>query len=298
MAGWDVVGLGENSVDEICVVPFPHSGPLKAAMSSHRLSCGGQVATALCACAAMGLRANYLGVFGDDDNGRRVRVELERRGVGVGDAVTRRVSNRYAVILVDERTGDRSVFWERPRELALRRDEIRGQAVTDARVLHVDATDEAAAVEAARIAREAGLTVTCDVDRVTGRTEELLAWVTVPILAEGVPEALAGEADTDRALRRIRRPHHRLLAVTLGSRGSMLLDGDQLHYAPACSVEVTDTTGAGDVFRGAFIHALLAGHGPAQVLRFANAAAAISCTRSGAIDSVPTRAEVEPLLQT
>ena len=88
-----------------------------------------------------------------------------------------------------------------------------------------------------------------------------------------------------------------LLCVTLGARGSMLLDGNQLYRVPAPSVRVVDATGAGDVFRGAFISALLRGDSPVDILRFANAAAALSCTREGALDSVPTRREVEEFLK-
>ena len=67
----------------------------------------------------------------------------------------------------------------------------------------------------------------------------------------------------------------------------MLLAGDRLHHVPALSVDVVDTTGAGDVFRGAFIHALLQSQSPADILKFACAAAAVSCTREGAMTSVP-----------
>jgi sugar/nucleoside kinase (ribokinase family) len=63
-------------------------------------------------------------------------------------------------------------------------------------------------------------------------------------------------------------------------------------------VNVVDTTGAGDVFRGAYITALLEGLRPEALLRFATAAAAISCTRVGAVAGVPTRAEIEGMLET
>jgi sugar/nucleoside kinase (ribokinase family) len=72
----------------------------------------------------------------------------------------------------------------------------------------------------------------------------------------------------------------------------MLLEGDRLHHVLGLPVEVVDTTGAGDVFRGAFIAALLRGDSPAGILRFANAAAALSCTRLGAIDGIPAMEEV------
>ena len=66
-----------------------------------------------------------------------------------------------------------------------------------------------------------------------------------------------------------------------------------LHHVPAFPVEAVDTTGAGDVFRGAFIYAMLQGHQPADVLRYANAAAGLSCTRLGAMNGVPTMEEVQ-----
>jgi sugar/nucleoside kinase (ribokinase family) len=118
----------------------------------------------------------------------------------------------------------------------------------------------------------------------------------VPILAESMPSAVTGEADLERALRALRCPEHRMICVTLGARGAMMLVGDRIHRAPAFDVTVVDSTGAGDVFRGAFIAAMLRSDQPDQILRFANAAAAIACTREGALDGVPTLDDVHSLL--
>jgi sugar/nucleoside kinase (ribokinase family) len=76
----------------------------------------------------------------------------------------------------------------------------------------------------------------------------------------------------------------------------MLLEGDRLHHVPAFAVDAVDTTGAGDIFRAAFIHALLHGRQPIEILKFATAAAAMSCTREGALTSVPELEEVQRLL--
>jgi sugar/nucleoside kinase (ribokinase family) len=62
-------------------------------------------------------------------------------------------------------------------------------------------------------------------------------------------------------------------------------------------VDAVDTTGSGDVFRGAFIAGLLQGRATADLLRYANAAAAVSCTKAGALDGVPTVHELQKLLQ-
>ena len=165
--------------------------------------------------------------------------------------------------------------------------------VAQSRLIHVDDVDEDAAICAASIGRSAGIPVTSDIERVTERTEELVAAVTIPIFAEHVIEALTGERDFERGLRKVRAQYgHDLICVTLGARGAMLLEDDRLHHAPGLPVEVVDTTGAGDVFRGAFIFAFLRGDAPADVLRFANTAAALSCTRLGAIDGMPAMEEV------
>ena len=295
----DVLGLGENSIDDVYRLPL-HPRLLseaKVRISSHRRLPGGQVATTLTACAALGLTAGYLGAFGDDDGGREVRQELTDRGVDVRDAPTRHAPNRHAVILVDERTGERMVLWQRDAALGLRPDEIRPETIGRARLLHLDATDEEMSIHAARLGRAAGIPVTSDIDRITDRTPDLVRAVTIPIFAEGIAAALAGDADDLEALRSLRREHEGWLCVTRGARGALLLDGDRLHEAPAFEVDIVDTTGAGDVFRAGFIYALLRGDPAADVLRFANAAAAVSCTREGAIASVPTLAEVEMLLR-
>ena len=77
----------------------------------------------------------------------------------------------------------------------------------------------------------------------------------------------------------------------------MIVDGGRLHYSPAFAVDAVDTTGAGDVFRGAFIDGLLKGDTPPAVLRFANAAAAVSCTRRGAMNAVPTLPDVNKMME-
>jgi sugar/nucleoside kinase (ribokinase family) len=278
----DVVGVGENSIDVVYQMPG----------AARRVSPGGQLATTLCTCAAMGLRVAYLGTFGDDGNGTLIRRELEARGVDVTGARTRRAPNRYAVILVDAR-GERTVFWHRDASLRLEPGDIPRDVIAGARLVHVDNVDEEAAIRAARFARDAGRHVTTDIDRVTPRTGELVGSATVPILAEHVPRALTGESDPEHGLRALRRRHDGMLCVTLGARGAMLLYGQRLYQIGAYPIQAVDTTGAGDVFRGAFIHALLRGDSPERILRFANAAAALSCTREGAIGGVPTQMDVD-----
>jgi len=253
------------------------------------------VATTLATCASLGLRAAYVGAFGSDPDGMALRRALEQRGVDTSFSVERRGRGRSALIVVDEQSGDRTVLWERDAGLDLRDGEIPAEIIAAARALHVDDTDCATTIAAARIARHAGVPVTSDFDQMNGATTELLAAVSVPVLAESMPAALTGETDPERALRALQRPEHQMICVTLGARGAMMLVGDRIYQAPAFDVTVVDSTGAGDVFRGAFIAAMLRGDAPDQILRFANAAAALACTREGALDSVPSLEDVSAL---
>jgi sugar/nucleoside kinase (ribokinase family) len=243
----------------------------------------------------MGLRAKYIGASGTDDNGRRVRAELTRRGIDMVDAVIRDVTNQFAVIMVDEHAGERIVLWDRAEGLLLRPRELPPEVLAAARVVHVDDVDQEASIMAAEIARGAGRIVTSDIDRITPRTEALVSAVTIPIFAEHVPAALTGEGDVERALRKLRGLNDGLMCVTLGPRGAVGLDGDDFYHEPAFTVDAVDTTGAGDVFRGALISALLKGESSRDAMRFANAAAAISCTRLGAINGVPSYDEAAAL---
>ena len=279
-----IVGFGENSIDHVYRVPLypqPGASSSKVAIEKHVVRPGGQVATTLAACARFGLATRYIGAFGNDDHGSLIRQALEQRGIDVRSALVKPGPNRYAVIVLDAAHGERVVLWERDPRLAIAPEEVRADWLDGASLLHVDATDEAAATRLAQMARERGLPVTCDVDRVTPHTSALLDAVSTPILAEHVPFEITNEADPERALRALRRLHPGRLVVTLGARGSAMLDADRFVHVPAVPVQVVDSTGAGDVFRAAFIYALGRGDDPEEILRFANAAAAVSCTRGG-----------------
>lgn len=296
----DVIGLGASSVDYVHVLPAaPGAGSANAKLriSSHFVSCGGQVANTMAACAAFGLRARFLGPMGNDANGRRLRDELAARGVDVSAAIVREAANQFAVILVDERNGDRIVLWDRDPRLLIRGDALDPALFAGARVLHVDDVDEEGSIAAARLARAEGLMVTSDLDRATENTPILVESVTIPIFAEHVPGALTGEADIERALRTLRRPHHTLLCATLGTDGAIALIDDRIVRSPAFKIDAVDTTGAGDVFRAGLIYGMLGGWAIEESLRFANAAAAVSCTRLGAMSAVPALGEVSDLIQ-
>jgi sugar/nucleoside kinase (ribokinase family) len=299
----DVVGVGANSVDFVCRLPlYPEpSGPhAKLGIRSYDRSPGGQTATVLSACASLGLRTSYVGTVARDEGGTMILEALRERGVDTARAILRPGANPFAVILVADdaaRHGERIVLWKRPDAMALTPADLPADLVAGARFLFADDVDMDAAIAAGKQAIAAGVPVTTDIEAVKPRTGELLDAVTVPIFAEEVPRAMTGETDPEKALRALRNRHGGLLCVTLGWKGAAALEGDRYVYQPGFVVDVADTTGAGDIFRAGFIYATLRGDSTADVLRFACAAAAVSCTRRGAINSVPSIGDVNALIE-
>jgi sugar/nucleoside kinase (ribokinase family) len=293
----DLIGVGTNSVDDVIQLAGDMASVLassKARVVSRHLIMGGQSATVAASSATLGLRTGYIGAFGSDANGALARQALIARHVDLSHAVFADAPNRGAVILVDAE-GRRTVLWYRSERLMVRPDVLTPESLA-ARVIHVDDDDLQLALAAVRAARARGAIITSDIEHAVDRVEELITSVTYPIFEQHLPTVLTGERDAERALRKLRRLNSGTMVITLGDQGAVALEGDQFHAAPAFKVKVTDATGAGDVFRAGFIYGRLQGWGVPETLRFANATAAVSCTRLGAIPSVPTLDEVRALM--
>ena len=297
MASFDIVGVGTNSVDDVVRLTALLSDACsagKARIAGRHTFAGGQTATVAGACAALGLKAAYIGAFGSDARGDFARHALASMGVATQHSVTSQSPNRSAVIVVDA-AGHRLVLWERSERLTVPDAALTSEALA-ARIVHVDDDDLDLALRAARAARRAGCVVTSDLEHADERVGELISGVTYPILEQHLLSHLTGERDAERALRKLRRLNSGMIVATLGSAGSAALDGDRFYAEPAFDVPVADSTGAGDVFRAAFIYGLLQEWPAPRLLRFANAAGAVCCTQLGALASVPSLAEVERLL--
>jgi sugar/nucleoside kinase (ribokinase family) len=204
------------------------------------------------------------------------------------------------VILVDARTGDRTVLWNRHDGLEIPPHEVSREAVTSGRILLVDGQDMAAATQAARYAREAGIPTVVDVEEASPGIGDLLRQIDVIIAAEDLPAALTGSQDAAAALEGMAREFGAsLVCVTLGGLGSLAWHNGRYIRTPGFRVDCVDSTGAGDVFRGAFIAACLeAPDGQVEdALEFANAAAALSCRGLGARTAIPSPSDVHSFRQ-
>ena len=295
-----MLGIGLNATDTLLIVPEfpPYAG--KVPFKRELLSPGGQVATAIVTCARLGLRTKYCGTIGDDLRGQIQRESLEGTGVDTSGLIVRsNCPNQTAYILIDERSGERTVLWQRAPCLRLEASEIEEDDIINARMLHIDGFDIEAASLGAKLARRHGVPVSLDVDSIYEGFGEVLKSVDYLIAGSNWPAKWTGESDPFRALEQLQREYgFTVAAMTLGDHGALALQNGSWFYSPAFHVTCQDTTGAGDVFHGAFCYAILSGRPMDQVLEFSNAAAALNCTAIGARGHIPVLDEIESLIAT
>lgn len=298
MPRFDVTGVGLNATDTLILLPkFPaYAG--KVPFTQELLSPGGQVASAMVACARLGLRVKYIGTVGDDDRGRVQMESLRTSGINLDDVQVRRnCPNQTAYILIDQATGERTVLWSRPECLRLDESEIRPEMISESRMLHIDGHDTPAVARAARIARERGIPVTVDVDTIYHGFDRVLPFVDYLIASSEFPGQWTSERDPFKALEMIQTEYGmRVAAMTLGAHGALARTGNRFVYSPAFVVNCTDTTGAGDVFHGAFCYAVLQGHSIQEALDLSNAMAALNCTAIGARGGIRTLEDAKALM--
>jgi sugar/nucleoside kinase (ribokinase family) len=294
----DLVGVGLNATDTLIpLATYPERGS-KVEYSNVTILPGGQAATTVVACQTWGLSTRYVGKLGDDDAARLHRREFARAGVDAKLITVTNAASPQSLILVDG-GGERTVLCRRDERLLLQPADLERAWIVNARVLHVDGFETAAATLAAGWARAAGIPVVADLDELYPGVDELIENIDYLIVSRDFPTRLTGERSLEQALRRIKdRYGCAVTAATLGMDGVLAWDGSRFHLRPAYRVPVTDTTGAGDIFHAGFIYGLLQHWPLARQLDFACAAAALNCTAAGARGGIRSVEAVEALMAT
>ena len=311
---FDYIGLGFVSNDHLAVLPFiPMDTKVK--MLEHRILGGGPAGNSTAGAAALGLRAAFVGTVGDDADGRMILDTFARQGVDTSMTKVRPgATSAIAYLWIEASTGNRSCAWTREGLTELSADEITpavAAAIRGAKVLHLDGHNAAGAIAAAKVARDAGVTVMYDAGTIRDGMDELLPLADLLVCSgEFAVSVAAGkdklittgyaEDEVEAAVRTLYdRYRPKVCGATMGVRGSMCFDGANLVKCPAFKVEkVVDTTGCGDLFHTGFAVRWLETHDLFDCQRFGAAVSAIKCRGlSGRPPSAPTRDEVEAFLR-
>ncbi len=305
-----IVVVGSLNMDFVVSVRhLPASG--ETILGNHfKMLPGGKGANQACAAgrlAGPNTRVRMIGRVGHDVFGDNLKASLSAAGVDVSFVhASRSEPTGVALIAVDPH-GQNSIIVASGANMNLPVADVEAmrQVFRGARIALFQLETPLDTVAAAlRIAREEGLLTILDPAPAQPLSNELLELVDVLTPNEGEALGILGQPvrrlDIDAAAQiasalRARGPH--TVLIKLGDQGCLADDGQRAEHHPAFRVEAVDATAAGDTFNAGIAIGLAESKSLPDAIRFANAAAGISVTRSGAQASAPSRAEVDLFLQ-
>ena len=291
--------MGQACVDYVGRVPVYPVEDSKMELEGLFISCGGPAATALVTLARLGVPTSFLGSISDDPFGVQIADSLEEERVNISFLkITPGHSSQFAFIAVTMGEGKRTIFWNRSSAPELTPKEVSLDRFPGARILHLDGLMLDAGKEAAEQAKKRGMTVVMDAGTLREGTLGLLSQVDILIVSEPFADALVGaEAPRQRSLEGLRELGPRQVVITLGAKGSVGLDRNGFVRQHAFPVVSMDTTGAGDVYHGAYTYGLFQRWNMAECMAFASAAAALKCMNGGGWRGIPDIKAIDGLMK-
>ena len=295
---YDVVGLGQCCVDYLALVEQYPDINEKREVNSLTIQGGGPVATAMVTLSRLGASTSFIGKISDDYFGTLIQDSLTGEHVNIDHIVVEKGGrSQVSFIVIEKETGKRTIFWSRPTVTPLSPDEINKDIIRNASVLHLDELMIEGSLEAARCAKDAGVTVVVDAGSLREGSLELIKMADYFITSEDFAKQYYKSYDPKAAAMELLKLGSEVVVVTLGDKGSITVSKESYFYQPAFKIKAVDTTGCGDVFHGAFIFGLIQRWDLKETIRFASATAALKCRNIGGRTSIPDLREVEEFLE-
>jgi sulfofructose kinase len=294
-----VIGLGQACVDYLGTLPSYPREDDKVELADLQMQCGGPASTALVTLSRLGIPTSFLGSISNDSSGLRIIENLKKENVDVSRLkVTPGHTSQFAFIAITGQMGKRTIFWHRGSVPHLRPKDVDIGFFSKAKILHLDGLMIEASMEAAKQAKALGMTVVLDAGTMREGSKKLVALVDILIASETFATPLVGiKATNETALRALHGLGPEKVIITLGQKGSIALNDKGIFRQPAFQVKAKDTTGAGDVYHGAYIYGLLQGWDMPRCMRFASATAAVKCKKTGAQNGIPDLKTVHEFLK-
>ena len=261
------------------------------------ISGGGCAANAAVAVARLGGTARLSARVGEDMVGEMIVGDLEAEGVDC--SLVRHIPggrSSFSAVFIDA-AGDRQIVNFRDNEMSFDADWLERADLGSFDAALADTRWPRGGAAMLRAARARGVPGVLDGEAPIAEAAESLGLAShIAFSAQGLRDYHGGD-DLMAALRRIQAQTGAWVCVTDGAEGVTWLENGQPRHMAAFRVDVVDTLGAGDVWHGAFALSLGEGHKEVEAIRFANAVAAIKCTRFGGRAGIPTREEAERFLR-
>ena len=269
----DIVGIGCAVFDFMLLLEKWPEEDAKIGSLESKIQCGGPCAVAMIAASKLGMSSAYVGKVGDDLFGMTIKERLEHYGVDTSAlTVVPGGSSRRCVVLSNQANASRTCIGGGggdDHQTRLMPEEIDPEMIQNAKIVHVDGSNPEAALQAAKLAHQFGIPVCFDAEGVWPGIEELLQLVDFLIPSEKFAYRMAGVEDEEFAAWYLYRKFHpKVLVVTQGSRGGILITEDKMTRYPAYAVDAKDRSEAGRFCRQCNqVHAFRCFRGSTQACR-------------------------------
>ena len=293
---FDVIAIGGVAWDYIGIVNnYPGPGE-KAEISFLEQQGGGQAGTAIVTAARLGGTCAVTGVTGDDETGEKIRQSFVEEGVDVSRLFMDKGATSHTAFCFTH-GGERTIFYNRGNKRLLSEKDVDRDFIKNCSCLLTDVHHSRASLEAVRIARKENIPVVTDIERYSPENDEIFSLATHNILPVKYLFTFTGEKTLQKAVTLWQKKFpSSVLVVTLGEEGSLACDGSKVIRQKAYSVSpVVDTTGAGDVFHGAFARGITLGYSLEKNLEFASLVAGLKCKMPGGRKGIPGTGQLKGL---
>jgi sulfofructose kinase len=284
-----LLGLGQVVYDILISIPDLPAWEHTSYVEEYQVQQGGMAATALVTAGRLGAKAEFIGGIGNDLQGEFAKdsflkddIIFDRMRVFNGEP------SSVSIVFVQKATGKRSFAHIKGVQS---KSELFGEDInlSGVRFILFDGFYPDTAMRTVRQARARGIVSVADLSPGTRMTNalEYLSLVDYPIVSDLFITSYLKADDILAAAKSLYSKSNKALLVTCGEKGVHVITDQGVDFVPAFEVPVVDTTGAGDVFHGAFLFSLWKGYGLREAVVFSSAVAALKCTKIGGQLGIP-----------
>lgn len=298
----DLIGIGATPLDNLLIVnKFPKEREVQKSISSI-LSAGGPVSTALCTASYLGCDASLIDSLGDDIFGKYILEDLSKFKVQTNlIKVNINKTSPSSTILVEKNSGNRAIYYTHGTANELNDITPYIESITSSKIMHINGRHPNILSDAINIARQNGVIVSFDggANRYNNITEKFARKSDICILAKDFADKYTEETDPEKALKIIIKKGALLAGITLGDRGSYLMDKNyKIIYQQAFKQKtIIDTTGCGDSYHGGILYSLVHKYSLKDSILIATAIASMNTQKLGSKGNIPTSTQLDKFLE-
>lgn len=294
----DIIGIGRPVKDLLVAVDHMPEGDGAAMARAVSSQGGGNCASAIVAAARLGLICGMYANIGDDAKGRFCRDDFIRHGVDVSHlSLEPNKTTPFCLCIAETSSQTRRFIGQAGTASDLDPDALDYDYLRQSRLIHFDGSGPAVQA-AATFARNNNIVTSIDAGGYSPGYMRMEPLIDLFVASEFYMKGRFPGKTPDEAVKLLAKTGCKVAVITLGAKGLVGCAGNDFFSLPAFSgLDIVDTTGAGDVFHGAFASAYLMGMEPVECARFASAVSYIKCTRIGGRSGIPNRDMVEHFLR-